>query len=230
MVLDRDAGPNWYRRKKSTSIEKRRPCPPSFSDLLAGVRTITAKFDRIACQAGRPTILVLLPGWRREDVSRFLNWVNGGGSSSRLSTMGLRSRNSRSRSSMTPTRLGRSRPRSCKPGNRRRSPAGASWSIFPRVRRAWIPGTLCEIASQASRSSQGCAWYGHSYVAGVWSPQSLEDLAVELSGASTVSSRRSKSGECRGTHSAHHAHGPQLRWCAGAHRLSHRGAASTRTS
>ena len=81
---------------------------------------------------------------------------------------------------MAPTSLGRSRPRSCKPGNSRRVAAGDSWFTFPPVRRALIPGTRCEIASHASRTCRDPCGTGIPTSQESGRRQSLEDLAVEL--------------------------------------------------
>ncbi len=159
---------------------------PNFHTTLTGV----------ACQSGRPTIFVLIPGFNHDDVNRFPDLV-------RRRWVEFKTADDRSALDELAQRVvdgayeDREDPAV-------QAPAGAPGP--GRRLMVYVPARSQTVESWTSLRDRlstepalaGCAWYGHRYSAGVWSSQSPEELAVELAAAvagAVENERRARPGD-----------------------------------
>lgn len=175
---DQDAGANWY-QEEVDSIQKHTPVSGVFLGPAGWGPRYHTELTTIACQSGRPTIFVLLPGWQESDVNRFpqltrRRWVEFKSLDDQSALRELAQRVVDD-AYEPPEEFANQSAGSAAPAGRRlmvyipaRSQNVESWTSL-RERLSKEP----ELA--------GCAWYGHRYSAGVWSREALDELATELS-------------------------------------------------
>ena len=176
---DRDGGANWY-QEEVDSIQKNTPVSAIFLGPAGWGPNYHTKLTTIACQAARPTIFVLLPGWRRGDLNQFpeltkRRWVEFKSLDDQSTLKALAQRVVDDAYELA-EEAGRQQTGTAVAAGRRlmvyipaRSQTVESWTSL-RDRLSKEP----ELA--------GCSWHGHEYSAGVWSRDALDDLAAELSG------------------------------------------------
>ena len=155
----KDAGPNWL-DDELTSIEKLTPVSAVFLGAAGWGPSYHRKLAEVAFRLGRPTILVLLPGWHPEDVQSFpqlgkRRWVE-------FKTLDEGSALTELAQQIVD---GAYEPRA-EPAaelQARQQPAGRGRRLMvyvPARSQSLIPGTRCEIASHASRTCRDACGTG----------------------------------------------------------------------
>ena len=179
-LWDRDAGPDWY-RDEVDSIQKYTPVSAIFLGAAGWGPNYHTKLTTVACQSGRPTILVLLPGFHDDDVNRFpelrrRRWVEFKADDDASALEELAQRVVDGAYEVVEEPGVQIQAGATTPGRRlmvfvpARSQTVESWASL-RDRLSKEPALT------------GSDWYGHQYSAGAWSRRSLEELAVDLSAA-----------------------------------------------
>ena len=176
---DKDAGPNWY-QEEVDSITKHTPVSAVFLGPAGWGPNFHTKLTSIACQAGRPTVFVLLPGWPRGAETRFpelsaRRWVEFTSIDDRsaIKTLAQRVVDGAYEVPEEPT------------------PAAAGQGATGRHLVVYVPARSQTVESWTSLRTrlaqepelQNSAWYPHQYSGGDWSRQSLEDLGLGLTAA-----------------------------------------------
>ena len=175
----RDAGPNFL-EDELASITQRTPVSAVFLGPAGWSLNFHRPFAEAAFQSGRPTILVLLPGWHADDVGAFpalgrRRWVE-------FKTLDERSSFEELAQQVVDGAY-----------EAREEPAEEIEARQQQERRGrrlmvYVPARSLDVDSWNSLRNRlssepdlrDCVWYGHSYAGPVWSRQSVEDLAVDL--------------------------------------------------
>ena len=167
----KDAGPNWL-DDELTSIEKQTPVSAVFGGAAGWGPNYHRKLAEVAFRSGRPTILVLLPGPHPEDVQSFPHPGTGKRRWVEFKTLDEGSALTELAQQIVD---GAYEPRAepAAEPQARQQQAGGSRRLM-----VYVPAcsqSLYSWDSLRNRLSRepdlrGCVWYGHSYVAGVWSP------------------------------------------------------------
>ena len=177
---DRDGGANWY-QEEVDSIQENTPVSAIFLGPAGWGPNYHTKLTTIACQAARPTIFVLLPGWRRDDLNQFpeltkRRWVEFKSLDDQSTLKALAQRvvddayelAGEAGSQQTGTAVA----------------AGRRLMVYIPARSQTVESWI-SLRDRLSKEPElaGCSWIRHEYSAGVWSRDALDDLAAELSGA-----------------------------------------------
>ena len=178
--FEKDRSPDWLAAEEA-SIKGETPACAVFLGPGGWGQNYHLRFARLAYDNKRPIIPVLLAGWRREDQAAIpeiftRRWVEFADSNDETALNNLAQRI---------VDAAYENPAGNAPATKAADKAGGRRLMVYVPARSQTVDSWSSLRTRLSKepSLKDCAWYGHSYSGGIWSRESIEDLASTLEAA-----------------------------------------------